>query len=56
MEQGKKILVANGEKKALKELFDVSYPTVRGALNGKQSTSLSYKIRKAAIERGGVEV
>jgi len=56
MKSGNKILVANGEKKALKELFKVSYPTVRDALKGKQSTSLSYNIRKAAIERGGVEI
>jgi hypothetical protein len=56
MEPGKRILVANGEKKALKELFNVSYPTVRDALKGKQSTSLSYNIRKSAIERGGVEI
>jgi len=56
MEKGKKILVANGEKKALKELFGCSYPTVRDALNGKSSTTLGYKIRKLAIERGGVEI
>jgi len=56
MEQKKKILVANGDKKALKELFETSYPTVRGALNGKSNTLLSYKIRIAAIERGGLEV
>ena len=56
MEPGKKILVANGDKKALKEQFNCSYPTVREALKGKSSTTLSYNIRKAAIERGGVEI
>jgi len=56
MKPGNKILVANGEKKALKDLFNCSYPTVRVALKGKESTTLGYKIRKAAIERGGVEI
>jgi len=56
MEQGNKILVNIGEKKNLKELFNCSYPTIRTSLNGKSSTSLGYKIRKAAIERGGVEI
>ena len=50
-----RILVAPGEKVYLKGLFATSYPTVRKALNGKSSSSLSLKIRKAALERGGVE-
>lgn len=51
-----RILVAPGEKLYLRRLFKASYPTVRKALNGKSSSSLSLKIRKAALERGGVEV
>lgn len=51
-----RILVALGEKLYLRRLFNVSYPTVRKALNGKSSSSLSLKIRNAALERGGVEV
>ena len=52
----KKILVAEGEKGALKKIFDITYPTVRNALNGKRQNYLAIKIRKAAIERGGIEV
>ncbi len=51
----KKILVQENEKTYLKGLFGVSYPTIRKALNGKSASSLSLKIRKAALERGGVE-
>ncbi len=50
-----KILVAVGEKKELMKIFNVSYVSVRRALNGENSTKLTSKIRKAAIERGGVE-
>ena len=52
----KKILVAEGEKGRLREIFGISYPTVRDALNGKKQNYLAIKIRKAAIERGGIEV
>ena len=55
MEKEKKILVEIGEKKALGILLNASYPTVRTALNGKSDTLLLIKIRKAAIERGGME-
>ena len=50
------ILVANGERGKLAKLMECSRPTVRTALNGRVTTSLAYKIRKAALERGGVEV
>ena len=50
-----RILVAPGEKVYLTRLFAISYPTVRKALNGKSNSSTSLKIRKAALERGGVE-
>ena len=52
----KVILVNIGEKKKLKELFGVTYPTVRKALRGDASTPLLIQIREAAIKRGGVEV
>ncbi len=52
----KVILVNIGEKKKLKELFGVSYPTVRKALRGEASTPLLIQIREAAIKRGGAEV
>lgn len=51
-----KILVDLGEKQNLKRIFKTSYPTVRKALNGKSESKLSFQIRKAAIERGGLEV
>lgn len=50
-----KILVAVGEKKQLMKIFNRSHVTVRRALNGEIDTELARKIRKAAIERGGVE-
>ena len=49
-----KILVAYGESKYLKDLFKVSYVTVGRALNGSGGTDLQRRIRKAAIERGGL--
>ena len=50
------ILVNDGERKALKEAFNCTYPTVRTALKGISKTALAYKIRVLAIERGGVEI
>ncbi len=58
MAQGKQneILVPLGVKTELKKIFETSYPTVRGALNGKTNSDLSRRIRHAAISRyGGVE-
>lgn len=56
MEKEKKILVGNGDKKILKKEFETTYYTVRNALNGETTTALGYKIRKRAIELGGVEI
>ncbi len=50
------ILTAHGDKKELMKIFKVSHVTVREALRGTIESDLSKKIRKAAIERGGVEV
>lgn len=50
------ILTRNGEKKQLMRIFDVCHVTVRESLRGNISTPLALKIRKAAIERGGVEL
>lgn len=49
-----KILVENGERTYLGKLFGVSQPTIRRALDGKTNTDLAKKIRKVAIDRGGV--
>ncbi|MDR3704978.1 MAG: hypothetical protein P4L28_03620 [Paludibacteraceae bacterium] len=51
-----RILVNNGDKKKLKELFGCSYPTVSAALNGKETTSIHNRIREAALKLGGIEV
>ena len=56
MAKMKKILVAEGEKGRLREIFNVTYPTVRNALSGKTVSHLGIRIRRAAIERGGIEV
>jgi hypothetical protein len=50
-----KILVELGERKKLMKIFGKSHVTVRRALNGQTNTLLAQKIRKAAIERGGME-
>jgi hypothetical protein len=49
-----RILTKHGERQYLGKLFSVSQPTVRQALEGKSNSKTSLKIRKAAIERGGV--
>ena len=49
-----KVLTQHGERKYLGKLFEVSQLTVRRALDGQTNTPLARKIRKAAIERGGV--
>ncbi|MDP3432004.1 MAG: hypothetical protein Q8T04_03430 [Bacteroidota bacterium] len=51
-----KILVMHGEKKELMKIFKVSHVTVRESLNGRSTTQLALRIKKAAVERGGVEI
>lgn len=46
----------NGVREELTKIFGVSIVTVRGALKGRTNSPLAKKIRKAAIEKGGVEV
>lgn len=53
--QMNKILVERGEHKMLMKIFNVSHVTVRESLRGNIKTDLGKKIRKAAIERGGIE-
>lgn len=52
----KQILVKRGEVKNLRELFGCSEPTVINALHGRRAAEIHIRIRKAALERGGVEV
>lgn len=51
-----KVLTAHGERKYLGELFGVSQLTIRRALEGQTNSALANKIRKVAIQRGGVVV
>jgi hypothetical protein len=50
-----RILVKSGEKTTLKRMFETSYPAVQRALSGQTETDLAKRIRKAALQRGGVE-
>lgn len=50
-----KILTEQGERMILGKMFGVSQPTIRRALNGTTQTDLAKRIRKAALQRGGVE-
>ena len=51
----REILTRTGEVKELMRIFSVSKPTVINALKYRVNTQLACRIRKAAIERGGVE-
>lgn len=50
------IILPHGSIKLIIEKLNVSRPTIRKALRGQCSTELCEKIRKIAIEVGGVEV
>lgn len=50
------ILTKHGERGYLANLFNVSLVTVRSALKGRTKSVLAERIRKAAKERGGMEV
>lgn len=50
------ILTKHGERGYLAKLFNVSLVTVRSALKGHTKSVLAERIRKAAKERGGMEV
>lgn len=49
-----KIILEYGERKVLGEIFNVSQLTIRRALLCKTNTDLAKKIRKVALDRGGV--
>lgn len=51
-----RIIVSHGEKKRLAELFNHGMPYIRKALVGEMDTLEALRIRKAALERGGIEV
>ena len=47
------IIVSYGERQEIMKKLNVSYPTIRKALNGKASNDLARKIREMALRRGG---
>jgi hypothetical protein len=51
-----RIILPHGALKQLKKLTNVSEPTARAALRGQSQTTKAFKIRKLAIELGGVEM
>ncbi len=51
------ILVKHGKiRSKIAKTFDVSAVTVRSALKGRTQSELALRIRKMAIEHGGVEI
>lgn len=50
-----KVLVEHGEVTKIAALVGVARKTVGEALSGQTNTPLAQRIRKLAIERGGVE-
>ena len=51
-----KIITDYGLRKRMRDLFKTTYPTIREALNGSESTPLRKKIRGYALRNGGVEL
>ena len=51
----KEILTKHGERREIAKIFNVSEVTVRNALKGRTRSELSERIRKMAIQRGGME-
>lgn len=49
------ILVPQGVRLKLGKIFGMSQPFIRKALKGKTSHHMAVKVRKAALENGGVE-
>ncbi len=51
----KEILTKHGERREIAKIFNVSEVTVRNALKGRTKSDLAKRIRKVAIQRGGIE-
>jgi hypothetical protein len=43
-------------RKEIMRMLNVTYPTIRKALNGETDTELSKRIRQTAIAKGGIEL
>lgn len=50
------VLVKHGERRKIANMLNVSEVTVRNALKGRTQSELSERIRKIAIQRGGIEM
>ncbi|MCM1035559.1 MAG: hypothetical protein NC038_05625 [Paludibacter sp.] len=50
------ITIRRGDVKALAQLFGVTPATVWNALNGKTQSKTVERIRKAALNRGAIEL
>lgn len=46
----------HGDRREIAKMLNVSEVTVRNALKGRTQSELSERIRKLAIQRGGIEV
>ena len=51
-----KIITDNGLRKQIMVVYKTTYPTVREALNGSDSTRLRKNIRGYALRNGGAEL
>jgi len=49
------ILMKHGERREIAKILNVSEVTVRNALKGRTQSELSERIRKLAIQRGGMD-
>lgn len=52
----KEIITRRGEVKAIRKLLGLTEATVINALRFRTKSELAEKIRKTAIDRGGVEI
>jgi hypothetical protein len=52
----KQIILGHSKKKEIMKIINVTYPTIRAALKYKSDSTLAFKIRKLALELGGVEM
>jgi len=50
-----RIIVVHGERQMLAKLFNHGMPFIRKALAGERNTLEALRVRKVALERGGIE-
>lgn len=53
---GTRIITKHGEITKIAQIFNKSMPAIRRALRGNKTVINYNKIRKCAIERGGIEM